>query len=107
MTNDILEAVLPGRHRKGRFLNPPADTYAVWTEEVETDGPDGEAPRIFTHNVTVELYEQKPDNATETALEERLGSSKLNWSKQDRYWIKSEQLYQVIYDFTYIEKRSV
>lgn len=107
MTSDILEAVLPGRHKKIRFPSPPAGTYAVWMEDIETDGPDGMPPSIFTHTVAIEVYEQRPDEATESALEAEMSSRGLLWTKQERYWLKPEQMYQVVYDFTYIEKRSV
>lgn len=91
--------------RGSRFVKPPAGTYAVWFDDLETDGPDGMPPRIFRHNVTVELYEPKKDDAAVTALEAELTARGLHWTKQDRLWIKSEQMYQTIYEFTYIEKR--
>lgn len=91
--------------RRGRFTKPPAGTYAVWFDDLSTDGPDGEPPRVFRHNVTVELYEPYPDDAAETALEQQMGERGLHWTKQDRYWIESEQIYQVIYEFSYTEKR--
>jgi hypothetical protein len=91
--------------RGSRFVKPPAGTYAVWFDDLETDGPDGMPPRIFRHNVTVELYEPKKDPAAVTALEAELTARGLHWTKQDRIWIKSEQMYQTIYEFTYIEKR--
>lgn len=90
--------------RRSRFITPPAGTYAVWFDNIDTAGPDNMAPRIFTHSVTVELYEPKPDNAAVAALEEQLGVYGLQWTKQDRLWIQSEQMYQTIYEFTYITK---
>ena len=94
------------KHRQNRFASPPAGTYAVWMDDIDTDGPDGMPPRIFTHNVTIELYEPKPDPEAEAAIEAALSAAGLHWSKQDRYWIQAEKLYQVIYEFSYIEKRS-
>lgn len=91
--------------RGSRFVTPPAGTYAVWFDDLDTDGPDGMPPRIFTHDVTLELYEHKKDAAAVQALERELSAAGLHWSKQDRVWIKSEQLYQTIYEFTYIEKK--
>lgn len=93
------------KHRRGRFVKPPAGTYAVWLDDITTDGPDGMAPLIFRHDVTVELYEATPDDAAEAAIEAQLSAAGLHWTKQDRYWIQSEQFYQVIYEFYYIEKR--
>lgn len=107
MVNDILTA--SGiKHRRGRFLKPPEGTYAIYMDDTTTDGPDGlpaGASFIVTHDVTVELYEAHPDDAAEAALEAAILAAGLTWAKQDRYWIKSEQLYQVIYEFTYREKR--
>jgi hypothetical protein len=93
------------RERGSRFTKPPAGTYAVWFDDIDTDGPDGMSPRIFTHSVTIELYEPKKDAAAVAALEAELSAAGLKWTKQDRYWIISEQMYQTIYEFTYIEKR--
>lgn len=103
MVSEILaDAGVQGR--RGRFTNPRPDTYAVWMDDVTTDGPDG-MPRIFRHDITLELYETKPDDAAETAIEEAIAEAGLQYTKQDRYWIQSEQMYQVIYSFNYIEKR--
>lgn len=104
MVDAILTAAgLP--HRRNRFPSPPAGTYAVWMDDIATDGPDGMPPLLFTHDVTVEVYEPRPDDAAEAALEAAMSARGLHWSKQDRYRIQAEQLYQVIYEFTYIEKR--
>jgi len=94
------------KYRRGRFLRPPAGTYAVYTDDVSTDGPDG-IPCIFTHDCTVEVYEPTPDDAVEAAIEEALIEAGLQWTKQDRYWLQDEQRYQVIYEFTYITKRRI
>lgn len=90
--------------RRTRFLQPPLGTYAVYMDDVETDGPDG-MNRVYTHSYTVELYEQAPDDAAEARIEEAIDAAGLNYKKQDRYWLQDEQLYQVIYEFIYIEKR--
>lgn len=94
------------KHKRTRFLSPPADTYAVYMDDVETDGPDG-IPAIFTHNYTIEVYEPTPDDATEAAIEAALNAAGVQWTKQDRYWLQNEQRYQVVYEFTHIEKRRV
>lgn len=104
MTPEILTAA-GIENRRSRFLKPPGGTYAVWTDDIETDGPDGMPPRIITHNVTVELYEPRPDDVAEESLEAQMSARGLHWMKQDRYWIASEQMYQVIYEYSYIEKR--
>lgn len=92
--------------RRARFSSPPASTYAVFFDDIDTDGPDG-INRIFIHNYTVEIYEPTPDDAAEEALEAELNARGISWTKQDRYWLQDEQRYQVIYEFTYIEKRRI
>lgn len=102
MTETILNAAgVP--FRRSRFSQPPKGTYAVYMDDVETDGPDG-INRIFNHDVTVEVYEPKPDDKTEAAIEAALDAQGLHYTKQDRYWLQDEQRYQVIYEFSYIIK---
>lgn len=93
-------------YRKARFAAPPSGSYAVYTDDIETDGPDG-INAILKHHITVELYESGPDDDAEAALEASLDAAGLVWTKQDRFWIQSEQRYQVIYEFDYIEKRRI
>ena len=103
MIEEALSAAkIPGA--EARFPDPPPGTYAVWFDDVSTDGPDG-MNRIFTHNVTIELYEPTKDDVAETALEAELNTRKLRWTKQARYWLSSVQRYQVIYEFSYIVKQ--
>ena len=64
-------------------------------------GPSG----IYEHSVTVEVYEPAPDDNTELAIEAELDARGIAWAKQDRYWLKDPQRYQVIYEFTYHTKR--
>lgn len=104
MVKDILTAA-GVKHRRNRFVKPPAGTYAVWEDFLDTDGPDGMPPQIFQHNVTIVVYEPKPDDETEAAIEAAMSSMCLNWHKQDRYWVDDEQLYQLVYEFSYVEKR--
>ena len=93
------------KHRKNRFVKPPAVTYAVWMDDISADGADCVPPGIFTHDITIEVYEYTPDDGAEAAVEAELTAAGLHWTKQDRYWIEVEQLYQVIYEFSYVEKR--
>ena len=76
----------------------------MYTDDITTDGPDGH-PWVRRHDITVELYENKPDDAAEAALEDAIADAGLQWTKQDRYWLQTEQQYQVIYEFYYFEKR--
>lgn len=81
----------------------PADTCAVYLDDITADGPDG-VNRIFTHDTTVEVYEPKPDAEAEADFEAALNSRGIPWEKQARYWLTNLQRYQVIYTFSYITK---
>ena len=105
MVKDILNAAGIA-FRRARFSSPPATTYAVFFDDIATDGPDG-INRIFIHDYTVEVYEPTPDDAAEAAIEAALDERGIPWTKQARYWLPDEQRYQVIYEFTYIEKRRI
>lgn len=107
MVNNILDTA-GINYRETRFPHPPAGTYAVYMDSVTTDGPDG-INAIYTHDYTVELYTHNPEeaDAAEASMEEALNVAGKVWSKQDRYWLQSEQLYQTVYEFTHIEKRRI
>jgi hypothetical protein len=99
-------------HRRARFPKPPAESYAVYFDDVEADGADpvststtGGLPRIYHHDVRVELYEAKPDDKTEAAIEAELDARGIPWTKEDRYWLQDVQRYQVLYDFSYTIKK--
>lgn len=107
MIKDILTAA-GIEHARGRFLRMPDGTHAVYFDDIEVTTADrgtaAGAPRIYTHNISVELYEAAPDDASESAIEAELDARGLPWSKQDRYWLKDVQRYQVVYEFTYTDK---
>lgn len=100
----LTEAGLTFRHI--RFLKPPQGTYAVWQDDIVTDGADGEPSGIFEHNYTVELYEPTPDNAAEAAMESALAVRGIHYRKEDRYWLQDTQRYQVVYEFSTTAKES-
>lgn len=103
MIKEILTAAgIPSRETRW-VSKPPAEDYAIYMDDVTADGPDDEN-RIFTHDITVELYETKPNPKLEADLEAGLNAVGLKWSKQSRYWVPEAQRYQVIYEFTYITK---
>lgn len=110
MVNEILTAA-GVKHRKARFLEPPAETYAIYFDDVEVDAADPVAPlteeglpRVQHHDVTVEVYEPHPDDDTEQAIEAALNARGFSWSKEDREWLQDVQRYQVLYTFNYITK---
>lgn len=103
MIAELLQnAGLNARHV--RFLKPPAGTYAVWLDDIETDGGDNQKSGIFTHNYTVEIYAPAPDDASERAMENALDAAGIQYMKQDRYWLQNEQRYQTVYDFVITNK---
>lgn len=105
MVNDILTAS-GVQYRRSRFPRPPSGTYAVYMDDVEGYGPDNMAACIFAHTVIIELYEAEPgDAAAEAAIEAALDAAGVEWTKQDRYWLQDVQRYQVVYEFTYTEKK--
>lgn len=96
-------------YRQGRFINPPAATYAIYFDSQEADGPDPVIttglPVIVRHDVSVELYEPEQDPAAEAAIEAELNARGILWTKEARYWLQNVQRYQVVYEFDYNEKR--
>ena len=106
MIKDILSAAgIP--HEPGRFPDPPP-LFAVYFDDVDTlEGPDPVpgATQLLTHDVMVELYEPDHDDAAEAAIEAALDARGIPWTKQAAYWLQNVQRYQVVYEFTYKEKR--
>lgn len=102
MVNKILTATgLP--YKESRFLKPPSKTYAIFNDSINRRGGDS-INLISQHDVTVELYEYAPDPKAEKALENQLDLYGIEYDKASRYWIQEEQIYQVVYDFSYYEK---
>ena len=91
-------------YRRGRYIGK-ADAYAVYMDDLTTMGPDGRPLGLVRHDATVELYVTSSDGVLEAALEEAIAAEGLQFEKQDRYWLQAEQCYQVVYDFTFFEKR--
>lgn len=110
MVKEILTAA-GVEHAQGRFIRMPAGTHAVYFDDLEVETADRVAtiptnglPRIYHHNITIELYEPAPDDEAETAIETELNARGLEWTKQDRYWLKDLQRYQVVYELSYTNK---
>ena len=111
MIKDILTAagVLAAQ---GRFLRQPDGTYAVYFDNENVDAPDSvpnrgeDFPFVITHNVMVEMYEAKPDSASEKAFERQLRAHGVtHWTKEDREWLADANRYLVRYDeITYTTK---
>lgn len=103
MIKTILQAAnLPGW--EGWTNSPPAGNYVLYFDDVTLDGPDTHPEWVKRHDATLELYEPMADPAAEAALETAITAQGLQWTKQARYWLKDLKRYQVIYEFTFIEK---
>lgn len=113
MINTILTAS-GVQYRESHYRKPPAGAYAVYFDDVTVTGPDPVnpattvwTPAVYHHAATVELYAPDPEAiaAAEADFEAALRSHGMTWTKQARYWIQTEQIYQTIYEISYIEKR--
>lgn len=89
--------------KETRFLKPPKTTYAVYMDSYTRRGADG-LNLIKEHEFTIELYSYAPDPDAERNIEASLDNLGIAYDKDDRYWLDTEQLYQTIYTFGYIEK---
>lgn len=96
--------VLNKTYRETRFLKPSRNTYAVYHDAAERRGADN-LNLICEHDITIEMYQYSPDPEAEKRVEEQLDLLGIEYVKQPRYWIQEEQLYQVIYEFEYMEKK--
>lgn len=90
--------------RKTRFLVPPKTTYAIYSDSYESRGAD-DVNLIKDHSYTIELYSLKEDPEAEERIENALDSNGISYDKQESYWLPTEQLFQVIYTFDFIEKK--
>ena len=86
-----------------RFLKPPTTTYAIYLDSYEARGADN-LNTIKDHEYIIELYSSTPDPGAERRIEASLDKFGLAYEKEDRYWLESEGLYQVVYSFEYLEK---
>ena len=89
--------------KETRFIKPPKETYAVYMDSYDKRGADG-LNLIKDHTYTIELYSDTPDTEAEERIEKNLDNLGFEYEKSDRDWIQSEQLYQVVYNFNFIEK---
>ena len=89
--------------KETRFNRPPQTTYAVYLDSITRRGSD-KFNLITEHSVDIELYEYYPDRDSEAKIEAEFDRLGIEYSKESRYWIETEQLYQVIYTFNSISK---
>lgn len=91
-------------YKETRFITPPKTTYAVYNDSIGGRGPDN-LNLVKEHDITIEVYEYTPDKEAEKRIEAEFDSLGLEYIKQPRYYIQAEQIYQVIYEFSYVEKK--
>lgn len=96
--------VLHETYRETRFLSPPNTTYVIYNDNLNVRGADN-LNLMIEHAVEIELYEYAPDPDAEKRIENQLDANGIEYVKQSRYYINEEQLYQIIYEFEYIEKK--
>lgn len=91
-------------NKETRFIYPPSETYAVWLDYVTRRGADN-ALLIAEHSITIEVYAKKIDKVAESNIEAVFAARAIPYEKSEHIWIESEQLFEVVYTFDYIEKR--
>lgn len=102
MVKDILNAInIP--YKKSRFLKPPKTTYAVYLDDQSRRGADNKNC-ITEHAITIEIYASKIDESVEKLIEKELDERNIFYDKQDWFYIDKELLFQLVYEFSYIEK---
>ena len=89
--------------KETRFLKAPSETYAVYMVSFAARGADN-ANLVKENDNTIELYSYAPDPDAELRIENALDERGIEYTKQDRYWMQTEQLFQTIYEFTDIVK---
>lgn len=92
-------------YKETKYTTPPKRTYFVAFDAETLIGPDLCPGMLREHDITVEAYEPRIDEASESALEAAMTDAGLEWFRSDRTWIQTEQLYMVTYTFKKIEKR--
>ena len=85
------------------FIKPPRTTYAVYMGSFTRRGGDG-INLIKEHTYSIELYSYKADPTAEAKIEKMFDTLGIEYEKSERFWLYSEQLYQVVYTFDFIEK---
>ena len=102
--NFLLEGLCP--YRETKFKTPPKEDYCVWNDSKNTYGADNKN-LVVEHNISIELYEYSPNDDLEESIEARFDDLAIFYDKQERYWLDSEKLFQIVYEFTYLEKKGV
>lgn len=79
------------------FIKPPAPPYVVYLSSHSSNFGADDKVYSKSPNYQVELYTTKKDLASEKLLEDLFDDNDIYWEKTETY-IKSEGLYQVLYE---------
>ena len=86
-----------------QFITPPNMTYAIFTDSFTRRGAD-KVNFLKEHSYTIEVYSDFGDPAAEARIEAVLDRYGIEHDKDERFWIQSEQLFQTVYTFDFVEK---
>lgn len=86
-----------------QFISPPDTTYAVYLDSFTRRGADG-LNLLKEHEYTIELYSDFGDPEAEARIESILDYYGIEYEKDERVWIQSEQMFETVYRFNFIEK---
>ena len=89
--------------KETRFIKPPKTSYCIYLHDFTRRGGDS-VNLIKENNYTIELYTYTIDAEAEAKIEQTLDKYAIKFDKSERYWLDSEQLYQVVYTFETIDK---
>ena len=106
MIKDILNRAgfVEGKtYKETRFIKPPKETYVVYMDSFSARGADSRN-LVKDHDYTIELYSDVPDQEAEARIESNLDFFQIEYEKSERYWLQSEQMFQVVYNFNIIQK---
>lgn len=87
------------------FRKVPHGTFAVYFDSVDNDQSADLINNVRSHDVTIEIYEEKQDFKARSALEAAMDERDIKWDRADTVWLEEEQYYETIYNFSYIERR--
>ncbi len=87
------------------FRKVPHGTFAVYFDSVDNDQSADLLNNVRSHDVAIELYEEKQDFEARSALETAMDARAIKWDRADTVWLEEEQFYETIYTFSYIERR--
>lgn len=106
--NSLAEICLNGAgitNRPTAFRKVPHGTFAVYFDSVNNDQSADLINNVRSHDVTIELYEEKQDFKARRELEAAMDARAIKWDRADTVWLEEEQFYETIYTFSYVERR--